>query len=121
MTQVRCRIVIAEGSYGRAATEASVRDVLQWVLSDSLCNLKFADPEEDDVAVEGEAVVLLKPRTQNWGHDEAVRDRIVTALLNRLRPEYESQVEIEVAYESDCSDSDDEDGARPMNAVRVWH
>jgi len=93
---VRCRIVLAEGEYERAATEATVRDMLRWVLSDSLCGLEFADPEED-VAVDGEAAVLLKSRFRDWGDEEALCDRIAMALAARLQPEYESMIEVEMS------------------------
>jgi hypothetical protein len=117
--------VIAKGRYeGHAPTEASVNGVLQWVFSDSLYELEFADPEDDDVALEAEAVVLLKSRYRCWGHDEAIRDRIVTALVNRLKPEYESQVEVEVVSgpgESGDPCDDEDDGPEPLHRiVRVW-
>lgn len=97
MSHVRWHIAVAKGRYCRAATKASVRDALQWVFADSLCKLEFMDPDTDDIAVEGEVVVALKSRFRRWGHDEVVRDRIVMALVNRLKPEYESQVEVEAS------------------------
>lgn len=110
MSHVRCRILIGEGKYGRRPTEASVGNVLEWVFSDSLYELDFMAPEKD-LVVDAEATVLLKSRYRHWGHDEAARDRIVTALVNRLRPEYESQVEVEIIEEPEDSfdDSPDED------------
>ena len=95
MTCVRCRIVLAEGRYERAATPVTVRDTLRWVLFDSLWHLEFADPEED-VAVDGEAAVLLKSRFRDWGDEEALCDRIAMALAARLQPEYESMIEVEL-------------------------
>jgi len=123
VSEVRCRIVIAKGRYeGHAPTEASVNGVLEWVFSDSLNELEFTDPD-DDVALEAEVVVLLKSRYRRWGHDEAIRDRIVTALVDRLKPEYESQVEVEIVEGPDGSDDsfDNEDGPEPPHRiVRVW-
>ncbi len=123
MSEVRCRIVIAKGRYeGHAPTQSSVNGVLEWVFSDSLGELEFTDPD-DDVALEAEVAVLLKSRYRRWGHDEAIRDRIVTALVDRLKPEYESQVEVEIVEGPDGSNDtfDDEDGPEPPHRiVRVW-
>jgi hypothetical protein len=103
--RVRCHIALAEGRYKRSATEAALRDVLRRVLSDSLCELAFDEPK-DDVAVAGEVVVLSESRLRDWADEEAVRDAIVTALLDRLQPEYESQVEVEILDEPEdaCDD-----------------
>lgn len=128
MSRVRCRIVLAVGRYERAVTQTSVRSVLRWVLSDSLCDLEFVKPDED-VAVECEAVVLLESCFRYWGHDEAVGDTIVTDLVQHLRPEYDSQVEVEVTYEPEdpFGDSCDHvwDDAGDLGKFgrirRVWH
>ena len=105
MNRVRCHIALAEGRYKRSATQATVRDVLKWVSSDSLCELVFDEPDED-VAVAGEAVVLLKSRFRDWGDEEAIRDRIVTALAARLQPEYDSQMEVEIVHEPEDPSDD---------------
>ena len=123
MTLVRCRITIAEGHYKRAATHSSVRGVLRWVFCDSLCELDFVNPDEEDVALAAEVTVRLRSRYRYWGHNEVVRDRIVMALVERLQPEYESQVEVEIIDGPDDL-SDDSFGYgeddRTDFGVEVW-
>jgi len=94
VTLVQCRIMIDAGCYKRAVTHSSVCDVLQRALSDSLCKLEFTSPDEDVMVAE--VAVWLKSRFRYWGHNEVIRDRIITALMERLQPEYESQVEVEI-------------------------
>jgi hypothetical protein len=59
--------------------------------------LEFLDSQSEDAALEAEATVLLESRFRDWGHDEIVRDRIITAFIEHLQPKYESMVEVEVA------------------------
>jgi len=118
---VRCHITIAKGKYnGRAGTEASVLDVLQRLFSHSPCEWESHASDGDDVAVEGEVMVRLNSRLRRWGHDEAIRDRIATALVNRLQPEYESQVEVEIANGPDESVDRDEDECE-SESTQVQH
>jgi hypothetical protein len=92
-----CHIQLSGGNWGIRPTPAQIRRSIphgRW--HDAvLCRLDFEASDDTDVllAVEAEFKAYWSPV---GAHVEALRDELMTALLQRFQPEFESMVEVEV-------------------------
>ena len=90
MSRVVCEIVLAEGRWGRPLDPVRLRSLLKWRFGTRLLDVTFHAPAEDN-AVEMETSVV--------GEDcDRVRDALFETLL-RLKPEYESMIEVSPAVD----------------------
>jgi len=121
MSLVRCNVALSEGRWKTVPTLAAIRNILGFYFRENLESVEALEPQPD-------AMMQLEMDIHTdygYGHEEAVRDRIVLALLRRFKPEYESQVEIEVVSDStdfgDIEDWDDwwDDSYFP-SIERIW-
>jgi hypothetical protein len=116
---IQCNVILSEGHWQTRPTPAAVNNILEFYFKTRLESVEFVEPEPD---------ALLQLEVQactGWGcgHEEAVRDRIASALLRRFRPEYESMVEVEIVVpDADYDEYDDgEDGMDETRIERMWH
>ena len=92
MNRVNCRIALYGGRWKRELSKEVVEMTIRRAVHGdcSLVELEFVEPDED-VAFEVELVVIT-----DWSDEENVRDKIIERLLERLDPEYESMVEVDI-------------------------
>jgi len=84
-------VALGAGQWSRAVTPALVRDQLAHALGNRLGSVEFYTPADNETLVEAEVVVFSRD-----AHCELARDTVIEALLKRLKPEYDSMVEVEV-------------------------
>ena len=128
MNPVQCTVTLSTGRWQTVPTLAAVRNILELYFRSKLQAVEAVEPKPDAV------LQLDVTACTGWGygHEEAVRDRIVEALLRRFRPEYESMVEVEIVCEpeelsndpfeygqDELDDLDDFGGF--YGVQRVWH
>jgi len=90
VSRVVCEIVLSEGQWDRPPDPERLRRLLKWRFGTRLLDVTFHAPAEDN-AVEMEISV--------YGDDcDRVRDALFETLL-RLRPEYESMIEVSPAID----------------------
>jgi len=90
VSRVVCEIVLTEGQWGCPPDSLRLRSLLKWRFGASLLDVTFHAPTDDN-AVEMEISVC--------GEDcDRVRDALFETLL-RLKPEYESMIEVSPAVD----------------------
>lgn len=89
---MRIHVVLYKGQWKRSATASHLREQLQRVFGDDLCNVEFPTPDDTDVAVDAMVRVYTDKNTIR----DLLCDKLFEALLRRMEPEYESMLEVEV-------------------------
>ncbi len=116
MSLVCCNVALSEGKWQTKPTLAAVNNILNFYFGSNLEWVEVVEPDPDVML----QVEVAAHTGLGYGHEEAVRDRIVLALLRRFKPEYESQVEIEIVDEWEDVEDDGWNGSHFHEIERIW-
>ena len=88
-----CKLILADGNWGRKLHQESVERTLKRYFAHGDCfviEYEFLEPEEDN-AFEVELAVET-----DWSCGDNVQDSLIECFIRRFEPEFESMVEVEL-------------------------
>ena len=93
MNRFVCHVQLYDGDWEKQVAESTVEQAVEACTRDDrvLRRLDFLATDSGDVLLAFKAEFET-----HWCHSEIVRDALIEALVQRLRPEYGSMVEVEV-------------------------